>query len=153
MQCPSNKRTYRKRQAATLVNAIWKAGRGRMRKYHCELCNYWHLTHYRYAPKFITLRHAPPPSIPPDPVEPMPKKPVSLAPRVSFKKRLKETIGPQWIITDLRFVQHGRTAFTAEYKWGRKGETFKTEMNIGPMASLTAIEERVIKALKIGGTL
>lgn len=154
MQCPSNKRTYRKRQAATLVNAIWRAGRGRMRKYQCELCNYWHLTHYLRVPEFITLRHVPiPPELNTEPFEPMPKKPIHLAPRVAFKKRLKAEIDPQLIIKELRFVQYSKTAFTAEFKQGRKGRTHSPEMQIGPMVSLAAIEERVIKALKIGGTL
>lgn len=43
-RCVTGKPSYDKKTAITAKNKRWNDSRVKLRIYHCEKCNYWHLT-------------------------------------------------------------------------------------------------------------
>jgi hypothetical protein len=85
---------------------------------------------------------------------PTPLYPIYSQPTDAFMARLKKEQDPQWVVTGLEFVQWGKNLFGAKWEQGQKGRRFTAEMELGGKEpTLAAIEERVINALKRGGTI
>lgn len=82
------------------------------------------------------------------------KYPIYLAPTDAFKATLAKQQDPEYVVTDLEFVQWAKRRFSARWKLAKKGERFSVEMSLGGAEpTLQDIENRVLKALKPGGTL
>lgn len=82
------------------------------------------------------------------------KYPIHLKPRPEFVKRMKAEADPEWVVSDMEFVQWTKNRWSARWRWGRKEERFTSEFELGGAEpTLEAIEARVIKALKPDGTL
>lgn len=80
--------------------------------------------------------------------------PIYMAPTEAFKATLAKQQDPEYVVTDLEFVQWAKKRFSARWQWTKKGERFSVEMSIGGAEpTLQDIENRVLKALKPGGTL
>lgn len=79
----------------------------------------------------------------------------NIEPSVSFIERLNKEISPDWIVSDLTFIEFGKNRFGAKWNHASKSKPFKMEMSLGGIneKTLTQIEDRVIEALKPNGTL
>jgi hypothetical protein len=82
------------------------------------------------------------------------KYPIIHQPTPAFLATLEKQKDPQWVITQMRFKQIGPANWVALFSWGEQGKKFTMETELGGKEpTLHAIEERVLRALKPGGTL
>lgn len=82
------------------------------------------------------------------------KYPIDHAPSAEFLERLKAVQDPDYIVTDLKLIQLYRNMWKAQWMQGMTGKRFKMEMNVGGHeTTLAAIEERVLRALKVDGVI
>lgn len=84
----------------------------------------------------------------------MAKYPIVHQPTAEFIKRLRLEHDPEWIITEMKFTQYAESMWGASFAWGAQGKGLVVQMNVGGKEkSLQEIEDRVIKAMRPGGTL
>jgi hypothetical protein len=83
-----------------------------------------------------------------------PKYPKYTTPSEAFLQRLKKTLDPRVLVTELQFVQWSSKRFSATWRHGEVGKTFTAEMSLGGAEpTLEAIEQRVIKFVSYDPTV